>query len=350
MKKITFVSFVCLVLMSCTSVRTASAQVPVISKMDTLLSDKISIRAIAISGDKVYYGADKSRVGYKSVVDASKFERAIQYDSLAFEFRSCAVTENHVFFLNVGNPAVLYRFSKNLITKEIVYTEKNEKVFYDSMQFWNNQEGIAIGDPTENCLSVIITRDGGKTWTKIPCENLPKVVDGEAAFAASNTNVIVKGNSTWIVSGGKQSRVFYSPDKGNTWKVYTTPIVQGEAMTGIFTADFYDEKTGCIAGGNYEKQLQNFQNKAITFNGGKTWKLIGENTGFGYASCIQFFPEGKGEKLLSVGGTGIFVSIDKGTTWTQLSPDNSFYTIRFIDAKTAILAGKNKIVKVTFSQ
>lgn len=349
MKKISLLSILYLVLTSCSSVKNASAQIPVISKMDTLLNDKISIRAIAISGDKVYYGADQSRVGYKSLVDASKFERSIKFDSLTFEFRSCAVTENHVFFLNVGNPAVLYRFSKNLVTKEIVYTEKSEKVFYDSMRFWNNQEGIAIGDPTENCLSVIITRDGGKTWTKIPCENLPKVVDGEAAFAASNTNVIVKGNSTWIVSGGKQSRVFYSPDKGISWEVYNTPIVQGEAMTGIFTADFYDEQLGCVAGGNYEKQSQNFQNKAITFDGGKTWKLIGENTGFGYASCIQFFPESKGEKLLSVGGTGIFVSIDKGTTWTQLSSDNSFYTIRFIDPKTAILAGKNKMVKVTFT-
>jgi len=82
------------------------------------------------------------------------------------------------------------------------------------MQFWNDMEGIAVGDPIDACLSIIITRDGGETWNKLPCEKLPKVVDGEAAFAASNTNIITKGTATWIVSGGKKSRVFTRQIKG----------------------------------------------------------------------------------------------------------------------------------------
>ena len=83
---------------------------------------------------------------------------------------------------------------------------------------------------------------------KLPDSKLPKVFEGEAHFAASNTNIVVKGNDTWIVSGGKKSRVFYSSDKGNSWKVYETPIVQGKQMTGIFTADFYDDKNGFVCG------------------------------------------------------------------------------------------------------
>lgn len=350
MRKIVPVIIVIFGFFSCNSVKTDETKMPTIVKIDTLLSDKISIRAIAVDGDKVYYGADKKRIGYKSILNASKFERAIAYDSLSFEFRSCAVTNNYVYFLNVGNPAVLYRFSKDLKVKEVVYTEKHEKAFYDSMQFWNDLEGIAVGDPTDNCMSIITTKDGGKTWNKILCSQLPSIVDGEAAFAASNTNIVLKGNSVWIVSGGKKSRVFYSSDKGATWTYYETPIVQGEAMTGIFTADFYNEKIGFVAGGNYEKQTQNFQNKALTINGGKTWKLVGENIGFGYASCVQFFPESNGNKLLCVGGTGVFASNDKGTTWTQLSADNSFYTIRFLNKTTAILAGKNRIVRMQFSE
>ena len=34
--------------------------------------------------------------------------------------------------------------------------------------------------------------------------------------------------------------------------MYDTPIVQGKAMAGIFTADFYDTNQGFIAGGDYE--------------------------------------------------------------------------------------------------
>ncbi len=64
-------------------------------------------------------------------------------------------------------------------------------MFYDALDFWNDLEGIAIGDPTEDCMSIIITRDGGNTWTKLLCENLPKVKEGEAAFAASDTNIAI---------------------------------------------------------------------------------------------------------------------------------------------------------------
>ncbi len=348
MKKASILLLLSIVLISCKPTQTSKTTFFTSVKIDTLLIDKISIRPITISLDKVWYAADKNRVGFLSLVDANKMERKINKDSLKLEFRSIAQTTNSIFVLNVGNPALLYKFSKNLVQKKLVYEEQNEKVFYDSMQFWDDNEGIAVGDPIENCLSIIITRDGGETWTKIPCENLPKVVEGEAAFAASNTNIIIKKNNTWIVSGGKKSRVFYSPDEGISWSVYDTPIIQGEAMTGIFTADFYNEKIGFIAGGNYEKPNQNFQNKALTTDGGKTWKLVGENQGFGYASCVQFVPNSNGEQLVSVGANGLFYSKNKGTTWKQLSSDSSLYTIRFVDNVTAIAAGKDKIIRVRF--
>ena len=317
-------------------------------KTDTLFQDKISIRAILIDKNKVWYAADKNRFGSYDLVSKVKSELVITKDTLNMEFRSIAQTTDYIFMVNVGNPAVLFRFSKKTNDQKIVYQETDPKVFYDSMQFWNNQEGIAIGDPTSNCMSVIITRDGGNSWKKLSCDNLTKIADGEGAFAASNTNIIVKNNNTWIVSGGKKSRVFYSPDKGNSWQVFETPLVQGEAMTGIFTADFYDEKNGIIAGGNYEKLNQNFGNKAKTIDGGKTWKLIAENQGFGYASCIQYVPNSNGNNLVCVGALGIYFSNDKGENWEKLSNDKDLYTIRFINSKTAIAAGKNKIVKLSF--
>lgn len=319
--------------------------------IDTILNDKISIRAITIVEDKVYFSGDKSRIGYvQTPKREGEIDKTIVTDTLQYEYRSLATNGKYFFALSIGNPAKLYKFSKNLMDKTLVYQEKNERVFYDSMQFWNENEGIAIGDPTADCLSVIITRDGGNTWRKTDCENLPLIVDGEAAFAASNTNIVLKGNNVWIVSGGKKSRVFHSPNKGKTWQVYETPIVKGEAMTGIFTTDFYDENIGFIAGGNYEKPTQNFQNKAITTDGGKTWNLIGENTGFGYASCIQFVPKSKGKGIVSVGASGLYYSADSGNSWKQFSTDATLYTIRFSDEDTAFAAGKNKIIKIEFKK
>jgi photosystem II stability/assembly factor-like uncharacterized protein len=348
MKKALFLCLLSIFLISCKSTVNPNHNRFSSIVVDTLLKDKISIRAIAIDGDIVYYAANKSRVGYINLKDNSKFERRVNKDSLDLEFRSIAVTNNAVNIVNVANPAFLFRLSKDLIQKQLVYEERNEKVFYDSMQFWNDNDGIALSDPTTNCLAILLTNDGGKTWHKSSCDGLPKMNEGEAAFAASNTNIIIKGTNTWIVSGGKKSRVFYSSDKGISWIAYETPIIQGEAMTGIFTADFYNDKIGFIAGGNYEKPNQNFQNKALTNDGGKTWKLVGENTGFGYASCIQFIPNSNGKGLVCVGITGLFYSNDTGATWTQLSQDSSLYTLRFINDTTAIAAGKDKIIRIKF--
>lgn len=317
-------------------------------EIDTLFQDKISIRAIVSDQNKIWYAADKSRFGFFDLKENKRTERYIIKDSLKLEFRSIAQTEKAIFLLNVSNPAFLFRISKQTLETKLVYQETHEKVFYDSMQFWNNEDGIAIGDPIENTFSIILTKDGGNSWYKIPTLNLPKLSEGEAAFAASNTNIVIKGNHTWIVSGGKKARVFYSADKGNTWTVFDTPIVQGKTMTGIFTADFYDTKIGYIAGGNYENPTQNYDNKAISFDSGKNWALTAQNQGFGYASCVQYVPNSGGKELVSVGATGLYYSSDGGSSWKQLASDSSLFTIRFIDHSTAVAAGKNKMIRIRF--
>ncbi|MEN9981185.1 MAG: hypothetical protein RL542_972 [Bacteroidota bacterium] len=315
--------------------------------IDTLFQDKISIRALTLDQNKVCYAADKSRFGFFDLTLSQKKEVQIPFEK-SVEFRSIAQTNKYVFIISVANPALLYRISKEDFSYKLVYQENHEKVFYDSMQFWNDKEGVAIGDPLEGSFSIITTRDGGNSWQKIPANQIPKLEEGEAAFAASNTNIVIKGNTTWIVSGGKKSRVFSSKDKGKSWTVYETPMVQGKQMTGIFTADFYDSEIGFISGGNYEVLTQNFDNKARTTNGGKTWDLVAQNQGFGYASCVQYVPHSYGKGLVSVGASGLFYSNDGGDNWKQLALDNTLYTIRFLNDFTAIAAGKNKLIRIQF--
>ena len=88
----------------------------------------------------------------------------------------------------------------------------------------------------------------------------------------------------------------------------------------------------------------------MTFDGGKTWKLIAENSGFGYASCIQFVPQSNGKQLVSVGTSGLYHSANGGDTWKQLSADKTLYTIRFLDESTAFAAGKDKIIRIQFKK
>lgn len=316
------------------------------TETDTLLTDSISIRAIAVNDDKVWYAGNNGKYGYVSLSGVKSFNGIIAHDTIMPEFRAIAQTKSDIFILNVGTPAMLHKISKDGRRTKVVYTEEGEKVFYDCIKFRNDKEGIAMGDPTDGCLSVIITNDGGETWSKIPCDKLPKTENGEAAFAASNTNIAVKGDKTWIVSGGKKSRVYYSEDKGNTWVVYKTPVVQGTETEGIYSVDFYDEQIGFAVGGDYTKPEMNSGNKAITLNGGKKWKKIADGSGFGYASCIQFLPGGNGDELIAAGPSGIFYSYDRGENWKHVYTGKDMNTVVFADSKTIIAAGQNRIIRL----
>lgn len=317
-------------------------------EIDTLLEKEISIRALLVDSTKIWYAANNGQFGFIDLQTHKKFNGHITKDTLRPEFRSIAKTDEHIFMINVGSPALLYKISKDGSEIEKVYQENHPKAFYNSMQFWNNKEGIVMGDPTEDCLSVLLTKDGGTTWNKISCKDLPKVQEGEAAFAASNTNVAIKENKVWMVSGGKKSRIFHSSDKGKTWKVTETPIIQGKTMTGIFTADFYNTQIGFIAGGNYENPTDNTNNKAITNDGGKSWQIVANNESFGYASCVQFVPNAAGTAIVTVGASGLFYSSDSGKKWTKFSNDVTLFTLLFMNDSTAIAAGKNKIIRIKF--
>lgn len=322
----------------------------VIDRKDIVL-DSVSIRAIYPTFDGVWFGGTNSKAGFVSFQNDSD-TKIVKLQKEKTDFRSIASTGNKIMLINAGSPANMYEMNTfgYSCTSNVVYTESGEKVFYDSM-FIDTKKGlgITIGDPIEDCLSILLTEDYGKTWSKIPCNSLPKTIDGEAAFAASDTNVKIVDGVIFIISGGKKSRLFKSLDKGKTWEVFETPIIQGEAMTGAFSMDFCTSKKGIIVGGNYEQQKDNSTNKAITKNGGKTWKLIAENEGFGYASCVQFMPNSKGKVIYTCGTSGVYYTTNSGKKWTKILEDTDFYTLRFSSNMYIYLAGRNKVTKIKIS-
>lgn len=345
MKQLFILLFICLT--ACNSAekkeeRTEFSQVEV----QILLEDSVSIRAIEIMGEDLAFAGSNGSYGiYNSAQNQVRIQRQ-QFDTIYPEFRAVAGTSTDFFMLSVANPALLYKTGDSG-EMELVYKEEHENVFYDAMTFWNDKEGIAMGDPVENCLSVIITRDGGNSWNKLSCDILPEAAEGEAAFAASNSNIAVQGDMAWILSGGAKSRIFFSADKGKTWEVFETPLLQGESTQGGYSLDFYDENNGVIIGGDYTAPEGNTANKAITEDGGKTWQLIAEGKDPGYKSSIRYIPGGEAKEMVAVGFTGISYSTDGGKSWKELSKEG-FYTIRFLNDSTAYAAGMNRLAKLSF--
>ncbi len=319
--------------------------------IERVFTDSLSIRAITpMDVNRVWFAANNGRVG---LIDGAIPKLAtIKYEESLLNFRAITSTSEAVFVLSIESPGVLYKIGYNnegATNIEEVYVEKGEKVFYDAIAFWDGKEGIAMGDPTTDCLSIIITRDGGNNWKKLSCDLLPQLEKGEAAFAASNSNIALFENHVWIATGGKKARVYHSADRGISWEVFETPIIQGLSMTGIYSIDFFDNKTGVVFGGDWENQDFNEGNKAISLDGGKNWSLVSNGQGPGYRSSVRFTPESKGRGIVAVGSKGISYSNDKGESWIQLS-DEGFYAIEFVNDTIAFASGRNKISKLIFKE
>ena len=299
----------------------------------------LNIRALELNSKELVAVSSVGDVYHFDFRSKSLIKNRFTKDTL--NVRSMALVGETVFALSIANPAYLYKNSK------LVYSESDSDVFYDSIDFWNALEGIAIGDPTEGCLSILMTRDGGENWYKIPCKQLPKAVNGEAAFAASDTNISIVGDHVWIASGGVASRVFYSSDRGHSWTVFETPIVQGTSTTGMYSIDFYDSKNGFAVGGDYTQPKSNINTIIKTSDGGQTWYAVGDDNNPGYRSCVQYFPNSDAKGLIAIGFEGIDYSSDTGASWTSLS-DEGFYTFRFLNDSIAFAAGKGRIVQLDF--
>jgi photosystem II stability/assembly factor-like uncharacterized protein len=208
------------------------------------------------------------------------------------------------------------------------------------MKFYDAKHGISIGDPIDGCVQLITTDDGGESWKEGDCTTLPKAEPNEAFFAASNTNIDVYSKHIWFASGGMRTRVFHSDDSGKHYQRYNSPLPQGEKMTGIYSIDFFDETTGAIAGGNYDRTDSGIVSLAITRDGGSAWKTIKSKKPF-FGSCVQFR---NSNEIFVTGHNGTFRYNIKNGKITEVKDkagaELKFFTLRFTPSGKALwLAG-----------
>ena len=312
----------------------------------TLLQDKISIRALQIWDGKVWYSGSDSKFGYVSLKDtADKMQMRITVEKL--EFRTLAQTKDAFYTINVGAPAKWFTIQKSDLKVDLNMIDTTKTVFYDAFVFDQaKNRGIAISDPNEDGSSknLIFTYKSRKN----PKTEFPQYFPGEAHFAASNTNIAMQGNWVWIATGGMKARIFkFNWSHPFTWKVYETPFVQGISSTGIYSIDFYDKNFGIAVGGDYTKQVESINNIATTHDGGETWQIQASGKNGGYKTYVKFRPKSKGKDIIAVGDQNIELSTDFGKTWTTISEEKGLFVGEWMDENTLVLAGKNRVVKMT---
>ncbi|WP_288244938.1 hypothetical protein [uncultured Chryseobacterium sp.] len=194
----------------------------------------------------------------------------------------------------------------------------------------------------EDLYKMIIARIDitGKTEIK---NKFIKFNEGEAAFAASNTNIATYKTKFWVATGGKMSRIIKGDFASLESNIYNTPFIQGESSQGIYSIDFYEDKFGIAVGGDYTKQDANVNNIATTNNGGESWQIQASGKNAGYTTCVKIKPGSRGKEIISVGDQHISYSSDFGKTWKKISDEKGFYVCQWIDGNTVVFAGKDKI-------
>lgn len=306
-----------------------------------------SIRTLFPEGDRVWYGNRGGALGYYDFREHAQVVKQINFGGHKPDFRSVSATNSAVFALSAGSPGLLYKIDKATAAVKSVYRNLDKDIFFDGMHFFDDACGIAFSDPVNGKFGLIRTTDGGETWMPVSAGGL-EAGDGEAAFAASNSTLVVHGSRAWIFSGGMTSKVFVSDDRGDSWKAFNLPGIQGTSMSGVFSADFYDDNIGIAVGGDYERPELNRGNKMVTTDGGKSWTVVADGEAFGYASSVAFVPDGKGASIVSVGPSGVWHTADTGQTWTKIMEDGDLYVIVFAGADIAYASGRNRIIRIRF--
>ncbi|MGC2476794.1 MAG: YCF48-related protein [Candidatus Sulfotelmatobacter sp.] len=274
-----------------------------------------SLRGVSAVSRKIAWASGTNGTFLRTVDGGITWTPAQVPDAKALDFRAVVAFSAAEAFLMSAGPGDLsriYHTSDGGQHWQLQFTNNNPKGFFDSMAFWDAKHGTVLGDPIPDesgklKFEVLIT-DDGQTWQPIPPSQLPEAAQGEGAFAASNSCIAIlasvnperaataasgtaeerrfsaassaeeKGASApdpniWFATGGKVARVFHSPDRGQTWQVFDTPILHGPDSAGIFSIAFRDVQHGVIAGGDYKHPRDDGPNLAFTNDGGQTWTL-----------------------------------------------------------------------------
>ncbi len=281
---------------------------------------RTSMRGLSVVDDSVaWVSGSNGHVG--KTIDGGKtwqWTQPLGYEKL--DFRDIeAFNDQKALLLNAGSPAYLLLTEDGGKSWKEVYRNTDSLIFYDGMDFWNEQQGIAFGDPIDGKMPLLFTEDGGHHWRNISDQLKQPMKEGEAGFAASGTSIRTgpKGN-VWIATGGTVSQIYHSADFGRNWRIYSCPILQGEPSTGPFSIAFYNERQGVVVGGNYLKDKENQNNVLLTFDGGKSWEKP-QTPVSGYRSAVEFIDPGY---VVATGSSGTDISADGGRNWKSVSSHN----------------------------
>ncbi|HEX7918489.1 MAG TPA: hypothetical protein VF454_03750 [Gemmatimonadales bacterium] len=257
-----------------------------------------------------------------------------------------------------GGYAAIYATVNGGTTWERQWELRDSSAFLDGITCTRDGVCWALGDPIGGDFLLLSNWTG--TWerhmgwfSRERNTRLPKMLDHEAAFAASGTEITSHGNTLWFVTGGgTHARVWRYASTGHrppdwrsergVWTAVETPL-PGGASAGLFGIAMENERRGLAVGGDYQLPNDSAQNVLRTTDGGRTWALTGRTLPIG----VRWGLTSGGHGLyLATAPTGTGITRDGGATWSVL--DTKPANTAGCAGGVCWLAGKNRLAKVMF--
>jgi len=244
--------------------------------------------------------------------------------------------------MGVGQPAGIFRTDDGGRTWARTYYNDAPGIFLDALAFFDEKNGLAVGDPMDGRFFLIRTTDGGKSWSVLPPESRPLALEGEAAFAASGTALFVRGDQqAWFCTGGTASRVWRSGDRGLHWDAASSALREGTPSMGGFSVLFFDDRSGVVVGGDYQDEPADAGNSAVSDDGGKSWTPAAGRRPGGFREAVAIMPGA----AVAVGPSGSDYSLDLGKTWIPIAGPAGFHTVCFArKGRAAWAAGRKGLI------
>lgn len=206
-------------------------------------------------------------------------------------------------------------------TKQTTASFSSAASFANTVYFWDENNGVAMGDPTGTLFEIYTTANGGTNWTKLTAASVPASSTNEYGYVHLKE---VAGDNIWF--GTSAGRIFKSANKGATWTVVSTPLSDfgGTAASGKITLK--DANTAWI--------LSDTGVVYATTNGGTTWTTLPSVT---QSSDITYVP-GTTSTLIAVGNgattSGSSLSNNGGNSWTTIESINALVNVTALNATT----------------
>lgn len=311
------------------------------------LPNKPSLRGSAILGDSMWVTGSNNSVFVSQDGGQTWLNKSVNH-SVTTGFRDIELfDENTAIVMGVGEgeQSMLFKTNDGGDSWHLLLKNEDEKGFFDSIAFWDNNKGLLMGDPVDGYYVVKKTIDGGKTWRRITKNNLPKLLDKEAAFAASgNTLIVGKDGKAWLTTGGFSASIYFSDDYGETWKRQSVPLYQETQYAGGYGLALNHQGQPFVVGGDFERRPNAYSNIA-TYIDGKWLKVDAGERGLRTAMSCQ-------ENIcITTGKTGNDISYNAGKSWQAFDQkvpaglDTGFYTLA-VDKFTFLAAGADGKVGV----